>query len=292
VPTLQRWKPGQTIRVSFSGGDSTLHQKIAEVASEWVTKGGINLSFSFTEMNGKYRTWKPSDHSYSAEIRIAFKSGDMGGYWSHVGTDSINQELVGGQPSQASMNLDSFDRTLPVNWVAVVLHEFGHALGFEHEHQNPTGGCDFRFEDDSGYVMTKDSDGWYTVDANGKRPGLYTYLGGYANYWSRATVDRNLRSLPTSKAFMIGPFDSLSIMKYFFDAFMFEMGEKSPCYTSTENLTLSAQDITGAQTAYPRDPRQVILLRDEKKAVLQNLKVSPDSSIELRNYSVRQLQTF
>lgn len=128
------------------------------------------------------------------------------------------------------MNFDSFDDSLPAYWEGTVHHEFGHALGFEHEHQSPVTRCDFRFYDDKGYVKTKDSFGWYTKDKTDRYPGLYTYLGGKANYWSKSKVDFNLRKIPTTSAFLIGPFDKLSIMKYYYDAFMFKLGDKSPCF--------------------------------------------------------------
>jgi hypothetical protein len=52
-----------------------------------------------------------------------------GGYWSHVGKDSIDSTLSGGGPGEASLNLDSFDKSLPSDWRGIVMHEFGHALG-------------------------------------------------------------------------------------------------------------------------------------------------------------------
>lgn len=57
-----------------------------------------------------------------------------------VGRNAVNAALPGGGPGQASMNLAGFDIALPADWQAVVRHEFGHALGFEHEHQSPAGG--------------------------------------------------------------------------------------------------------------------------------------------------------
>ena len=68
-----------------------------------------------------------------------------------VGNDSIDPTIVGA--GEASMNFGGFAQGPPPGWEATVLHEFGHALGFQHEHQLPVGGCDleFRWEDDPGY---------------------------------------------------------------------------------------------------------------------------------------------
>jgi hypothetical protein len=111
--------------------------------------------------------------------------------------------------------------------------------------------CDFRFDDEPGYVATTDSFGQFITDPNGKHPGLYTLLGGPPNNWPQAVVDFNLKQLPASSAILEGPFDKLSIMKYFFDADFFVSGASSPCYTNTENLVISAQDKVGAAKVYP-----------------------------------------
>lgn len=62
-------------------------------------------------------------------------------------------------PNVASMNLQEFDETLPDDWQAIVLHEFGHVLSFEHKHQNPNSSCEqeYRWDDEPGYVPTKDT---------------------------------------------------------------------------------------------------------------------------------------
>lgn len=289
VPTIQRWSPGQTVRVAFKGGDIALYAKIAGAASAWITKGGANLKLSFTDDKGQYRAWTEADAKYAGEIRIAF---DGTGYWSHIGTDAVNRNLVGGMPGQRSMNLQGFDGQLPQNWETVVIHEFGHALGFEHEHQNPAGGCDFRFEDDAGYIPTKDAAGWFIIDDQGRRPGLYTYLSGYKNFWPREHVDANLRALPTSSAFSVGPFDKSSVMKYFFLPFMFIAGEKSSCYSEAENTNLSAQDIVGVRKAYPSTAATISAIRDEKRALLEQLQKSPVIGPDFRKHLIRELQEF
>jgi hypothetical protein len=137
------------------------------------------------------------------------------------------------------------------------LHEFGHAIGFEHEHQNALVPCDFRFEDEPGYVPTTDSFGQFMPDPHGKRPGLYTLLGGPPNNWPKAVVDFNLRPLPDSSAYLTGTFDKDSIMKYFFPEWMFIAGASSSCFSSEENLTLSAGDKQGAAKLYPREQQAI-----------------------------------
>jgi hypothetical protein len=189
------------------------------------------------------------------------------------------------------MNLDSFDRFLPTDWETTVVHEFGHALGFEHEHQSPAENCDFRFQDDPGYVAETNADGWYVPNSNGKRPGMYTFLGGFANRWSVEKVNRNLRSIPSSSAYLTGAFDKFSVMKYYFDPFMFVNGAESACYTEQgKNVTLSAQDIVGIQRIYPKAPTAVAALLAQQRLTIQQLKSFPGLDKSVREYlSKRQL---
>ncbi len=266
IETLLRWDPGDTVTVAFLGGTPALHKKIADAALEWAKFGNVKLDFG--ESNGSFRTWSPNDTSYSADIRIGFDRVFQPGYWSLVGRNSVEPNIVG--PGGASMNFSNFDLHLPPDYAATVMHEFGHALGFQHEHAHPTGGCDneFRWTDDPGYQRTTDSMGQFIADAQGRQPGIYTVLAGPPNRWPQAKVDHNLRQLPNSNAFMLGPFDKLSIMKYHFPEWMFVRGKDSVCY-SGRNLNLSAGDIKGVSLAYPFPDLDVQAMATRREQALQ-----------------------
>jgi hypothetical protein len=263
IQTLKRWTPGSTVLAAFNGGDNTLRKQIADAASVWVSYGNIKLDFGYNPTNGAYRSWSPGDQNRVADIRISF---NQSGYWSVVGHDSDDPSIVGS--GEASMNLGGFTISLPGDWQAVVEHEFGHAFGFEHEHQSPISGCDAQFHwyDDTNYQPTKDQYGQYIQDSQQRRPGVYTVLGGPPNNWVASKVDYNLKQLPNSSAFNVGPFDVKSIMMYSFPAWMF-VSPTSPCHTD-ENLVPSAQDQIGFATNYPFAAADVTLELNRRKEFL------------------------
>jgi hypothetical protein len=248
VDRLHRWKPGSTVRVAFYGGDVKLHRKIEKIAHEWTKYGNIKFDFGFEDKNNEFRKWDPADKEYAAEIRISFDHPD-GGYWSFVGRECDDQSITG--PGEASMNLQGFHRGLPADWDVTVLHEFGHSLGFHHEHQNPKGGCEdeFRFEDDPEYDPKKDGD-W---GRDGARPGVYTVLGWQDPPWSKCQVDENLRRLPAGTILESSEHDVDSIMHYRFEEWMFKVPQDSLCHKRTpQYAVLSSSDKLGMSVAYMR----------------------------------------
>jgi hypothetical protein len=284
----KKWKVGQTITVAFKGGDSALHTKIADAVSEWTQYANLKFDFGKTT-TGSFRTWSPSDQAYAAQIRVSF---DQSGYYSLVGNDSVNRAVV--RTGEESLNLEGFDQQLPDDWKAVAQHEFGHAIGFEHEHQSPVAPCDFRFDDDPGYNPTTDSFGQFIPDPNGRRPGLYTLLGGPPNNWPQSVVDFNLKQLPQSHAFEVGPFDKKSIMKYFFESWMFVSGSASACFTGGENLTISAGDKQGAAKVYPAAASDITTATERQTALLQDLLKSSTAPADAKEHfqkALKQLQS-
>src|SRR5215831_19092657 len=143
-------------------------QKEARYLSHSVTKViahvcNLTLDFGVDGTTGSHRTWSEQDQDYRVNIRVSF---DKSGFWSLVGTDSVDAEIgsplddVGGRPHQRSLNLGGF--TIHVS------------------------------------------------DSQGRRPGIYTYLAGFPNFWSKVKVNRNLRTQEDPRA-AVGPFDSESV---------------------------------------------------------------------------------
>ncbi len=213
---LKLWQVGM-LTVSFKGGSVELHKKIADTANEWTKYGNIRFDFGYDPTTNTFRQWSQNDASH---IRVGF---EFRGYWSLVGTDAKDENIA--KDGEITLNLSGFDRQLPQGWAGTVLHEFGHALGFHHEHQSPAGNCDFDWEK------------------------LYEHLAQPPNEWSRAKVDHNLRQLPGG-GLTFSPHDKTSIMHYSFPAWMFKNGEASTCFVS-RNDVLSPMDKKMIGEAYP-----------------------------------------
>lgn len=274
VSDVLRWVPGSTVRVAFLDGEDALHADIAAAVKPIRDAANLVLDFG-VDAAGKHRRWTEKDQIYSAEIRVSF---DFPGYWSLVGTDSTDPTVgqqsdpIGGNPWQRSLNLGGYKTSRPTGWEGTVRHEFLHALGFQHEHQNIRGPCeaDFRWEDDAGYVPTKDVRGVFVADSAARRPGIYTYLAGEPNKWPRAKVDHNLRTEddPTAVA---GPFDRASVMLYRFGA-LFYKTSPSPCSPTTEGVELSEGDIRALQLLYPQTAGEMSDVTARAEAAVNELR--------------------
>jgi hypothetical protein len=212
------WTPNYpAIKVCFFSGSRQLRVRIAKIAMEW--KGAVpGLPLDFADLANP-RLCRSGDVNH---IRISF---NKVGYYSLVGTDSVHLQ----DQTKESMNLQEFDHSPPNDdeFRATVLHEFGHAIGLEHEHQNPLAKCRDEFD-------------W---------PKIYKYLSGPPNNWSKETVDFNMGALHEA-GLKTTDFDKKSIMLYTFPAFYFKNGEKSSCFNPT-NTTLSGGDGSLVGKMYP-----------------------------------------
>ncbi|MBJ7882966.1 M12 family metallopeptidase [Gelidibacter salicanalis] len=103
--------PYNQLKVKFINGSKALQDRVMSHAVEWEKWCAVKFERVASE---------------SADITISFSDE---GFWSHVGKQSVNYS--------PSMSLTGIENESAARFRGTVLHEFGHALGLVHEHQNP-----------------------------------------------------------------------------------------------------------------------------------------------------------
>ncbi len=198
------WINGSTLRVRFMGGTAEQRALVRQQAQWWTEHA--NLTFAFNNVP-------------DAEIRIAFDATD--GAWSYVGTDC--KKIPQGEPT---MNLGFLDG-------GTAGHEFGHAIGLGHEHQNPAGGLEWNEE-----VVIRD-------------------LSRPPNSWTPAQIRHNVLEKYSIDQIKGTQFDPDSIMLYFFPARWTKNGVGTK---ANEVLSTIDQAFIASEEAYPRTAAPAVKL--------------------------------
>lgn len=203
IETGRLWAPGRTLWISFLGApDRKLKMSIFELACQWVDLSGANLELDLSEDDDKH-----------AQIRIL--TGEHAEHnESDIGTDALASEDY-----TMSLNVIPGDESFK----STVLHEFGHALGFEHEQLHPD--ATIPWNEPALFEAAKQSDDWSEQDIR------ETYLN--------KRPDNEL--IKTQ-------YDPLSIMHYPIAAWMTLDGSEV-----IQNTELSAKDLEMMRLAYPHD---------------------------------------
>jgi hypothetical protein len=167
VERLKLWANGRTLKARFLDGDAGVQERVAAIAKEWEDVANLTLQFV---------------RSATAELRVSFA--EKGFSWSTVGTDALT---VGRR--EPTMNFGWLEPDTELEeYQRVVRHEFGHALGMIHEHQNPTAKIPW------------------------DKPKVYAYYARQG--WSKADVDTNLFEVYGADTTNFTEFDRRSIMQY------------------------------------------------------------------------------
>lgn len=201
----KRWGPGFTLRCRFLDGSAKMQKKVRTLCRQWEKYANVAIKFV---------------SKGPAEVRISFYADD--GSWSAVGRDALNTAYF--PPHLPTMNFGWVrDDSDPEEDRAVILHEFGHALGCVHEHQSPK------------------------FDRKWNRAAVFEYFQGPPNFWGKDDIERNVLKKYSPKGIKATEFDPESIMLYSFDAELFADGEGG----TNENSRLSATDRTMIRKMYP-----------------------------------------
>lgn len=202
---LNMWENGTTLNCRFLGGSPTQRKRVESFAHQW--EEFANIKFRFIEAG-------------DAQIRIAFIPN--GGSWSAVGNEALIEKYF--PHYQPTMNFGWLnDDTEDEEYSRVVLHEFGHALGCIHEHQQPHSPLQWNEQ------------------------AVYEYFSGYPNFWSPEEIKHNIFDRYSVTETNSTEFDRNSIMLYGFPASFFINWQGTP-----NNTVLSETDKKYIAEMYPK----------------------------------------
>jgi hypothetical protein len=192
------WGNGRLLTITFMEQmPDDLKNRIERLIRQW--EPSTNLTFDF-------------DDSVVGDIRIS-TLGDLND--SYLGTDAL---LVAADEPTLRLGVSpespAFD--------SVVLHEFGHALGLEHEHQHPKANIPWDI------------------------PKVYEYFKQH-HQWNKEQVDANLLTPLNTSSLLLGPYDKESIMHYLIPNEL-TLGD----WEVGVNTTISKLDRRNVRKAYPK----------------------------------------
>jgi len=188
------------LKVTFLDGSDSLQERVSTVAREWEQHCSIRFSF------GQF---------IEPDITIRME-GDIPDYSSFVGNESKKES--------PSMSLVGIENENDENFRSIVLHEFGHALGLIHEHQNPH--FNFPWNEEVVYKYYWDN-----------------------HQWDKDCVDMNIIYRYEFDQVNATEFDSLSIMIYHIPDGFLEDTSVSFDWT----YEISERDIELIGNIYPKD---------------------------------------
>jgi hypothetical protein len=228
VMTNSKWVNGTVLHYSFfTKGHFAVPIKQADAVRKAFQKWkAVGIGLDFREVA----------QLSEAEVRIGYSTADASSA-SSVGRDVLKVPV--NQPT----TMYGWDLTTPYG-SGTALHELGHVLGMEHEHQNPFAGIQWNEQ------------------------AVYNSLAQPPNSWDHATTFHNILEKLNSNQVQGSKWDPDSIMEYEFEPGLIVLPHPYDVTGITPPGTLSSLDKEWALKWYPAMPKALPALQPFKPAVM------------------------
>lgn len=205
LSTSAKWVNGTEIKYMFIEGPEAQKNVVRDAFKAWKALG---IGISFTEVT----------NVDDAMVRIGFDLTD--GSWSYVG-----REILTIPKTKRTMNF-GWDLTADSYGMTTAIHEIGHTIGFQHEHQSPFSGIEWNV------------------------PAVYKEFSGPPNNWPKSQIDSNIiNKLPPNQV-QGSVWDPKSIMEYEFGPGLVLKPDAYQKGIFPPGI-LSVNDIKGVKSFYP-----------------------------------------
>jgi len=249
LSTSSKWVNGTVMHYCFfTSGHFAVPKKQADaVRNAWAEWKAIGIGLDFKEVS----------QLSEAEVRIGYSVAD-GSSASAVGRDVLRV------PLDEPTTVYGWDLTTPYGR-GTALHEIGHVLGMEHEHQNPFAGIK-----------------WH-------EQAVYDALARPPNSWDRDTTFHNILAKLTAQQVQGSTWDPDSIMEYEFEPGLIDEPQQYDVNGLTPPGTLSAADKQWVRKWYPPLQASLPMLQPFQPVVVNlaagqqvDLSIKPTSSRRYR----------
>ncbi len=218
----RRWPAGTKLNVVFLNGadawGATIRRAVRRIAPLWSDYADVAFDFD-----------QPTAHVTVNLLPLPRLGIGYGTYSCYLGLDCLSV-IRQGMPAMNLVfhpSLANDPAFLEEEFRRVILHEFGHCLGFIHEHMRP----------DRPIVWDEGA--------------LSATFGAPPNSWSPQTIREQIVDVYRGGTLESGLFDPTSIMMYQFPAGLARYADGSP-FVSPNNAALSPMDKVLANMAYPK----------------------------------------